>query len=64
MLGMTYQRIKNGYESQAALARKFGVPRQVIQGLESGGIHHSVKWQVRLAELFNVPVSEITKEVS
>lgn len=64
MLGMTYQRIKNGYESQAALARKFGVPRQTINDLEKGAIHHSVKWQVKLAELFGVSISELTKEVS
>ena len=63
MLGMVYQRIKNGYESQAALARKFDVPRQIIQGLESGGIHKSNKWQVKLAELFGCSISDITDDV-
>ncbi len=63
MLGMVYLRIKNGYETQVALAEKMGVKKQVISALEKGGIHNSPVWQVRLAELFNVSISEITKEI-
>jgi putative transcriptional regulator len=52
-------RFHNGEMSQAELGQRIGVTRQTIAAIESGKYSPTLEAAFRIAQVFNVPLSEV-----